>query len=264
MGTMASRPPGGLTDRTAPTSVGGAAQVAGWGLGFWGAVQLAGVLLERRPMALALVQAALAEWGAGRAGVAWSDPLGPIPSVPAVAKRAGVGAAWGAGAALAAIAVAAVTHGAAVGFGEPGPASLAVGLGAAMLAAVRDELLLRGVVLRATRGLLPGWAALVACGAAAAAARLGIDGAFSVAMAAEALRAVALAGLWMRDRGAWMAWGANTAWTWTLDSVARGGALDVRFAAEPDSLGGTLAVLALAVAFATTSIGRRSPSAGLR
>ena len=126
-----------------------------------------------------------------------------------------------------------------------------VGLVIAALCAVRDEILLRGVVLGATR-LLPAPAALLACGVAAAAARLGIDGVFTSALAPEALRGVALGALWVRDRGAWMAWAANTAWTWTTGPVFGGGLLDVRFAsrAGPEGLSG-LIILALAAAAAS-------------
>ena len=251
-------------DPTAPSTLRGAAGIAAWALAFWGGAQLAAGVLEQRPLALALVQAALAEWGAGHIGLAWSDPLSPSPSSSAIAKRAGIGAALGAGAGLAAIAAAAATKSAVVSLVAPGVGALALGLGAAMLAAVRDELLLRGAVLRATRGVLPSWAALLVCGAAAAAARLGIDGSFSLAIATDGLKAVALASLWVRDRGAWMAWGANTAWTWTLGAVARGGVVDVRFVAEPDTLASTMAVLAATCAVAGASIARRSARAGLR
>ncbi len=235
-----------------------------WGLAFWGGAQIATGVLERRPLALALVQAALAEWGAGHIGIAWSDPTGPSPSSAAMARRAAFGAACGAGAGLVAIAAAVATGRGSMTAAAPGVGTLALGLGAAMLASVRDELLLRGVVLRATRGVLPTYVALLACGAAAAAARLGIDGALSLAVAADGLKAIALAALWVRDRGAWMAWGANTAWTWTLDAVARGGAMNVRFVAEPDALSTTMAVLAAACVVAAASIGRRSAPAGLR
>jgi hypothetical protein len=118
---------------------------------------------------------------------------------------------------------------------------LAVGLVIALLRAVRDELFLRGIVLRATAGLWPAWAALATCGAAATAARYGLDGAIGPVLVVEALRGIALAAIWMKDRGAWMAVAANTAWTWALGSVVRGGIVDVRFATASDS--GTAALI---------------------
>jgi hypothetical protein len=244
-------------DSTAPRTLAGAATVAGWGLVFWGTVQLAAVLLERRTAALALVQAGLAEWGAGRMGITWSDPLAPTATSGQVARRVGVGAALGGATAVAVIVVALATGGALVAQGTPGVGLLGVGLFASVLAAVRDELLLRGVVLRTTGGLLPRWASLLACGAAAAAARFGADGTLTHSMAAEAMRAIALGGLWLHDRGIWMACAANAAWLWTLGSMAHGGIADVRFAAEPDGGTGTIAVLTAAALWAMISVWRR-------
>jgi hypothetical protein len=134
---------------------------------------------------------------------------------------------------------------------------LAVGLFASALAAVRDELVLRGFVLRATRGLLPTWVCLVVCGAAAAAARFGVEGGSLVALAAEALRGIALGALWTRDRGAWMAFGANASWMWTLGSLTHGGLLDVRFVVAPDATPAALGVLTIVTLAACASFRRR-------
>jgi len=77
---------------------------------------------------------------------------------------------------------------------------------------------------------LPWWGGLLVCGAAATAARLGVDGDLGLGLAAQGLRGVALGALWSRDRGAWMPIAASAAWTWTLGSWTTGGLLDVRFA----------------------------------
>ncbi|HEY4015129.1 MAG TPA: hypothetical protein VGM06_17415 [Polyangiaceae bacterium] len=252
-----------LADPTAPATPARAAPVVAWALVFWGGVQLAARVFERNAMTASLVQAALAEWGAGRMGVAWSDPLSPPASPASMGKRAAIGAGMGCAAAVVAIGAAAATGGAAFAPASPDAVAIVLGLVPAALAAVRDELLLRGGVLRATRGLLPAWACLAICGAAAAAARFGVDGAFSMAVLGDGLRAVALAALWVHDRGAWMAWGANTAWAWTFGGLAHGAA-DVRFAFEPQALGAVLAVLGAAAAAGVASIGRRSSAAGLR
>lgn len=251
--------PPGIRDRdpTAPAVVGRAAKIAGWGLLFLGAVQLAAVVLERRPAALALVQAAMAEWGAGLMGIAWSDPLAPTPTAAAIGRRAARGAALGGAAAVVVIVVALATGGASRAPSAPSVGSLAVGLFASALAAVRDELLLRGIVLRTTRGLLPTWASVLACGAVAAAAHFGVEGAFTASIAAEALRGIALGALWVRDRGVWMAFAANASWMWTLGSLAHGGLVDVRFAAEPDGGTSAIAVLAAAAILATASLWRQ-------
>jgi hypothetical protein len=278
MGTTPTRTPAHpVTPRlpapelSAPPRIANAARVAGWGLTFWGGTQLAASLLERRPMALSLLQAALAEWGAGRMAIPWSDPR-PESSAPSaspgeIGRRVAVGAAMGGAAAIAAIASTVVTGGAAISPIVPSVGALAVGLSTSFLAAVRDELLLRGVVLRATRGLLPVGASLLACGAVAAAARFGVDGTPSMAMATEGLRAVALGAIWTRDRGAWMACAANTAWAWTLGAVVHGGLVDARFAADPDVMAtvvGVAALAAIAGLAASASIGRRSLRGGLR
>jgi hypothetical protein len=244
-------------DPTAPATVAGAAKVTGWGLAVWGGVQLAAQWLERTPMALALVQAALAEWGSGRMGIAWSDPLAPAPSPGAIGRRVARGAAAGGAAAVLVMGTALATRGATIENSPPSLELLAVGLLASALAAIRDELLLRGVVLRVARGLVPTWACLLACGAAAAAARFGVDGTLTASVAADGLRAIALGALWVHDRGAWMACAANASWTWTLGSLAHGGVAEVRFATEPDAAASSLVVLAMAAFVASMSIRRR-------
>jgi hypothetical protein len=244
-------------DPTAPDTVAGAMKVAGWGVVLWGAVQLAALVLERSATALSFVQAAVAEWGAGRLGIAWSDPLGTLPTAAAILRRAARGAALGAAAALAVILAMLATHAAALGGSAPSIELLAVGLMTSVLAAVRDELLLRGVVLRSTRGLMPTWASLAVCGAAAAAARFGADGVFTVSIAADTVRGIALGALWVRDRGAWMASAANASWLWTLGPIAHGGLVDMRFATEPND--GRIALAVLAVCALVAGLARRRP-----
>ncbi len=249
------------TDPTAAPTVRDAAKVVAWGLVFWAAVELASTLFQNNETAAVAVQAALAEWGAGRMAIAWSDPLAPPQKWAAIGRRAGRGAALGAVAAALVVAVARATRGASATWAAPAASAVVVGLIVSALSAVRDELLLRGVVLRATRGLLPTWTALVACGAAAAAARFGAGDASAIAVAAEGARGVALGALWTRDRGAWMAVAANTAWTWCLGSLARGGVLDVRFAVPPEAGLPALAVLGAAAAAALFWTLRRPPTA---
>jgi hypothetical protein len=203
--------------------------VVGWGLVLWAGVQLGAVIFSRNATAAVAVQAVLAEWGAGRIAIPWSDPNAPVPSWNAIGARAGRGAAIGILAAAVGVGVALLAHAASLASGPPSVGLLAVGLVVSVLGAVRDELLLRGVVLRATRGPLPTWAALVVCGAAAAAARFGMEGVIGVVLAGEAVKGAALGAIWVKDRGAWMAVAANTAWTWTIGSVVGGGLLDVRF-----------------------------------
>lgn len=258
--TSTARSPLTQPDPAAAATVRDAGRVVGWGLGLWGVAQLAMAVLSRNATAMVAVQAVVAEWGAGRLGIAWSDPLGPMPTWRDLSRRAGLGLAAGGAAAALAIALALATGGAALAKTVPAPGLLAVGLVVAVLSAVRDELLLRGVVLRATRGLLPGWAALLACGAAAAAARFGRDGVLGPALAVEALKGVALGAVWVRDRGAWAAVGANAAWSWGLGAIVRGGLLDVRFATESDAGVPALAAAAVAAAAAVLWAERKAPA----
>jgi hypothetical protein len=216
-----------------------------WTLGLWAGVQLAGLIFARSQTGGLAVEAVIAELGAGTIGIAWSDPLAPIPNWTAIARRAGIGAGLGVTMAALTVVVALVAHTAIAVAGPTAVATLALGLGVAALGAVRDELLLRGMVLRATRGM-PAWAGLLVCGAAAAAARFGVDGNLTPAMAADAARGIAFGALWRRDRGAWMPWGANTAWAWAAGPGSHGGLLDVRFAAEPVADAPTLALLGAA------------------
>jgi len=256
----ATHPP---EDPTAAPSVPEARRVVGWGLAFWGASQLAGAVFSNNATALVAVQAALAEWGAGRIGITWSNPLAAMPTGQAIARRVGLGAAMGAAAAAGVVGLALATGGAAMAPASPGFGSLAVGLVVAVLASVRDELFLRGVVLRATRGLLPAWASLAACGAAAAAGRFGAEGVVDLSLLVAGLRGVALGSVWVRDRGAWVAVGASAAWAWTLQSIVHGGLLDVRFGTEADAgvpslvMMGVAAVVGVVVA---TGIARPRPT----
>jgi hypothetical protein len=223
----ASAPP--ARKPTATPTLEGAAKVAGWGMVFWAGAQIAATVFSRNATATVAVQAALAEWGAGWMAISWSDPLAPIPGWPEIRRRAGTGLALGLGAAGLGVGCALATGAAVVAERSFGGGLLAIGLLVAVLSAVRDELLLRGVALKVTRGLLPGWASLLACGACAAAARFGVEGTLGLGLAIEGLRGVALGALWVRDRGAWMAIAANTGWIWMVSSVTHGGLVDVRF-----------------------------------
>ena len=235
------------------------AKTVAWGLVFWSAVQLAETVFGRNAFGMVAVQATLAEWGAGRMSVAWSDPLAPMPSWAAVRRRVGRGLLFGSTAAAAVVLVALATHGATATGVSPQFGLLVMGLLVSTLASVRDELLLRGVVLRAMRGVLPPWAALLVCGAAAAAAYFGVERAVGLGLAVEGLRGIALGALWMKDRGAWMACAANGAWAFVLDAVVRGGLIDARFADSPTEGVPALVVAALAAVAAAVWALRSGP-----
>lgn len=228
-----------------------ARRATAWTLGAWAAVQAAGVVLSHSALAALAIGAAVVEWASGKVAVTWSDPLAPPPPTAAIRRRVGLGAGAGAVAAAFVVAAAATVGHASIAVVSPQWGALLLGAVPAVLAAVRDELLLRGMVLKIARAV-PGLAAGVAlCGAAAAAARTGGDHATPVAVLVEGLRGAALGAIWTRDRGAWMAIGASSAWAWVLDAVAGGALLDVRMGvAAPAESVAALGVVAVTAAVA--------------
>lgn len=247
-------------DPDAPPTLADAAKVVFWGLVFWGGEVVASSALEKSALALVAAQAGLAEWAAGRLAIPWSDRRGAASTWRSVGRRAGQGAALGLGCAVTVIAASLAVRAATVRAGDFALAGLLVGAVVAALGAVRDELLLRGVVVRATR-LLPAPVTLVVCGLAAAAARFGIEGRVTGALLPEALKGAALGALWLRDRGAWMACAANAVWTWTLGPVVQGDLLDLRFGAGAGETAVTAVVLAVAAAVGARALaGSRAPA----
>jgi hypothetical protein len=130
------------------------------------------------------------------------------------------------------------THAATFAPGPPALMMLPTGLIIAGFLAMRDELLLRGIVLRAFEHSASTAVALLVCALAASAAKVGAvlanpEGAPLAPLILQAVVAgllgLAFAALWKRDRGAWLAWGAHTAWLWATGSLAHGGLLDVRW-----------------------------------
>lgn len=231
-----------------------AARTAAWGLAIYAATRVIAIVLASASMASSVAQAIAAEWGAGRVGVTWSDAHAPPPSSGQMARRAAIGAAAGAIAAALLLSFAWATRAALVETAQgPLPWSLlVVGLITAALNAMRDELVLHGVTLRALASVSSPVARSLACGVTSAAAALGEPTATVPMAVASLLFGTALGSLWVRDRGAWMPWGAHTAWLFVVGTVFGGGYADTRVAssswggANAGILGGTAAVVALA------------------
>ena len=139
------------------------------GLTLVAAVDFVGGWLHERATGAAAVQLAIAEYGAGKLGIAWSPPDTVAPTTRSIALRAARGAGLGFAAAIVMWLVGFATKSLAFRIVFPGFTEVAVGLLVAVLLGARDELLLRGLVLRVTGTGSKGWPVLAACAGAAVA-----------------------------------------------------------------------------------------------
>jgi hypothetical protein len=221
-------------------------KVAVWGLAVFAGTRIAAILLAEAAMASTVAQAVIAEWGVGRLGVAWSDPqLDPPPTATQMAKRAGIGA--GVGAVVAIVVVGALLVMRAIVLTPTSPATsiIAVSIISAGLLAMRDELILHGLTLRAVGDETPAFLRVLACAITSAAAAFGTGESLRGAIASGLLGAV-FGALWLRDRGAWLPWGAHTAWIVTTDLALRGGLFTLTWnGAEAGPLASSAGVLSL-------------------
>jgi membrane protease YdiL (CAAX protease family) len=190
-------------------------------------VELAGVVLERATLGAIAVQALIAEFGAGRLAVAWSDPFAPPPSTKALAKTIGKGFLLGLFAVALVVTAALATGEARLGDAGVSLASLALGLLPAALIAMRDELLFRGMVLRAFGGSVPFPVPLVVSGLASFAAALGHEEPLLSAVNAGIVGA-GLAALFWGTRALWLPRAAHAAYAWGTQTLVSGALIDVR------------------------------------
>jgi len=209
-----------------------AAKVIAWGLLLYAGVLLVGAKLQSKAFGSLALQMVIAEWGAGRLAVAWSDPTVDPPTASAIARRAGRGATLGLVAALGVVVFSVVTHGLVAHPNAPEPGQLVMGFVTAAIVAARDELLLRGIVIRAFRKACPTLALLVVCAGAGAAAEYGAlagsgDASWPRLLIAGLL-AVVFTSLWLVDRGGFLPLGAHAAWITATGAVIRGGLFDLR------------------------------------
>lgn len=246
---MAPKPLSPAESRAAASS---AWKIAFWGMAVYAGSRLAALLLQSLSLPAAVAQAVIAEWGAGRLGVAWSDPTLPVPTTGAIARRAGLGAAVGFVAAAVVVGFLATTRAVLLERSSPSASMLVVGLVTAGLYAMRDELMLHGLVMRSLVSVEAPLLKVLACGLTSAASAYGeLGGAFPMAIAAQGLLGLVFGSLWVRDRGAWPAWGAHTAWMFGTGFLMQGGVFEARVASTPwggadaGPLGGIAAVIAL-------------------
>ncbi|XXY53747.1 hypothetical protein WME91_21680 [Sorangium sp. So ce269] len=205
---------------------------AAWLVGLGAALQILSVLLSSSPLAAALAGAVVADLGAVRAGVQWTDPVErEAPGHRArVARRAGVGAALGALAVLLTLGISLVLGWATVEAGEPS-VGFAFAVARAIALAVRDELLLSGIpfATAARAGLSSRHA--VAFSALAHGAALGLaPGASASSFALAAALGALAAALFRHGRGAFAAIAAHASFTALSGAGLRGSLLDVTWA----------------------------------
>jgi hypothetical protein len=253
------------SSETPPLSEGkrrlGGLAVAGWGLLCFAGTRAIELVLESQSMAASVGQAVLAEWGGSRLGVSWSAPEDGAPAT--IARRVGIGAALGLAAAGLLFVLLRATNAIVVHPTREVSISLVlIGLATAALNAMRDELLLHGVTLRALadeRGWPPFMKAL-ACGLTSAGAALGAPDANARSVAARALFGIALGALWIEDRGAFRPWAAHAAFLFATTTLLHGGVVDARIVTstwsggESGLFGGVAAVVTLAP-FAVLALG---------
>ena len=173
-------------------------------------------------------------------------------------KRAARGAVVGAALVVTAM-IAVVVHGGALSRGRFTIAGALLGLFSAGLIAMRDELLLRGVVLRAFRQLLPLPILFLVCGLVGGASRMGDPDATWPEITTSAALAIAFTAAWIHDRGGWLAWGMHASWTWITSTLARGILFDTKA-----TTGGTLdtdVVVAVVLCIAAILLARFSSKA---
>ena len=143
MAIRADKPLSPAESRAAAAS---AWRVAFWGVGIYALARIASLLLESMSMPAAVAQAVIAEWGTGRLGVAWSDPTQPVPTTAAIARRAGIGAGVGVIAAAVVVGFLATTRAVILERATPATSAIIVAIITAGFYAMRDELLLHGLV----------------------------------------------------------------------------------------------------------------------
>jgi hypothetical protein len=245
-------------------------RTAAWGLAIAAGARIIAAVLASSSLAAIVAQAVLVEYGTSKLGVTWT--VGRVANNADAARRAGAGAALGLVVAVLLLVVLLAT-GAATATPSGREVSISVvgiGLVSAALEALRDELLLHGLVLRIAKDVRSVALRAAACGLASAGAALGEPGVTPANAIAHFLFGTMLGALWIRDRGAWLALGAHAAFLFATGTLFHGVVREVQLAvgawagARADLLGGIAAVCTLApIAAAAVVLASRaiSPSA---
>lgn len=210
-------------------------KIAAEALAFYAGAHLVGAALAENASASAVVQAVIAEWGAGRIGIHWTAPS-PARAGATIPARAGLGAAIGLSGASLVVAIALLTKGAIFRGVQLNVLTLFISLIGAMCFAVKTELLLHGVVLRLMRDVRNPVPKIVVGGLASTAAIFFTAGATSFDWAIAFAWGAVCTAMWVTFEGAWEAWGAHTAFLFGSTSLFSGGLVDVR--AQASTWGG--------------------------
>lgn len=213
-------------------------------LGTAAALQVLERILPPASIATAVLGALLVDIAASRAGVRWSnldEPEAPPIAYGLASRRLAVGAAIALVPGLVVIGVSAAAgliHGHGQGPSLTGAVIFAL-LRAAAVAA-RDELLFRGIpLIAASRAGVPAPHARAFAALASGAALAFLPGASLAAVALAVASGWLYAGLWQRERGAFLAIGAHTAWLLLFGSLLHGGLFDVDWVNGNIAIGAT-------------------------
>lgn len=218
------------------------ASTAALGLAIHAGCRVIEIFLESQSLAASVGQVVLVEWATARLGVTWGS--GPAKRV---AKGAGIGAL------VAGVIVALLTASRGIVFlrTELSASVILLGVGSAVLAAWRDELLLHGVLLRALGDALPAVGRVLACGVTSAGAALGRPGASVRTVLAAGLAGAIFGALWEEDGAAFGPVAAHATFRFATTTLLSGAALadDTWAGGTHGILAGTAATAALAPIF---------------
>lgn len=208
-------------------SVKAAVRVGALGGVLYGAVSLLGAVLATMPLAALVAQTVATEWGMGKLGLAWSNPLEPERETKEIAARVAKGALIGMAPAAIVLEWLHLTHTCDIFPASFGVTSLLLGLLSAALGSVRDQILLVGLTRRVLAHADAAWPKVLAGGALFAARAYGAEATPFEIAATFALGALGAA-LWQRDRAAYAAVGMNLGWLFTTETLFHGTLLEVR------------------------------------
>jgi len=200
---------------------------AGWGaLSFVGVEFIARIFGKSATGALA-VQAAAAEWACGRLGVTWNDPHAAPATGRDIQLRVLRGAGIGAAVGLLVVCFAFFTRGASVALSPPALSQVLLGVATASLVAVRHGLFFRGLVLRAFGGLVPKGAVIAIMAACQGAAAFSDEASLMGVVFGTTLGAL-LGFVALKERGLVVSVALHGAFSFVMNTLTHGGALDVR------------------------------------